>query len=179
MTITEEAPVYTPYVAPAPTPDGVPDDAPRAGSDSDLWCEAGSHFFEHTGRGRKPKNCLEHRKVATPRATSQTKTIGALEDSLSANIVGMGVAVSMFDQYCGSAIVAGGPNLSHALCDVAKRDPKVRKALERAMGSMGWGQVITAAAMIAIPIAAHHRLMPTRLVENLFSAVNNNRGSVS
>lgn len=163
MTTFDEPPITDgPIFEPVAT-FGTNGDAAHA---SGIVCSECSTTFVHDKPGRRPKKCPDCRTVRTTTATRGTR-ITNLEAALTDATVGIGAAVCMFDAFDGQVIMGGAPTFAHALSDVASRDPKVRKALERALSSMGWGQVILAAAMIAAPIMAHHGILPSSVSENM------------
>lgn len=137
-----------------------PDSPPQSSGGREIWCETGQHNFVKTGRGRDPKNCPEHRARRADAAPRTSRAAVNIEAAITANVAGIAQIVAMFNQYDGACIANGAPFLGASVADVAARDPKVRKALERAMASMGWGQVVAAVGMIVVPILVNHGIMP-------------------
>lgn len=103
------------------------------------------------------------KKVAAdkaPRGPGRPSNLDKLEASLTDLFSTVGVFVGMADPFDGQVIVAGAPNLAGALTAVAKENPKVAKSLARITETSAWGGVVFAVAGIAVPIAAHHGLLP-------------------
>lgn len=84
----------------------------------------------------------------------------SLKRPLEEMFTGLGATVAVFNQFDGQCIVAGAPELAKAMDALAKQDPAVQRALERLVAGSTWGQVITAAASVAMPIAANHGALP-------------------
>jgi hypothetical protein len=75
---------------------------------------------------------------------------------------GLGFAVGMLDQFDGIALAQGADSLAHSWIVLAQTDPKVRKFLQKVTTGSGWGAVILAHALVAMPIVQHHNLTPER-----------------
>ena len=60
-------------------------------------------------------------------------------------------------------LITRGGGLTDALIDVSKVNPRVRKALESFTQTSMWGGLAAAAAGVAVPIMAHHGLLPVDL----------------
>lgn len=122
--------------------------------------------LRYGGRGRKPKYCDEHKKNApkgTRTSSTGRKSSGwqkSLADSLTAQVTGIGVAVSMFDRFDGLSIINGAENLSTSLVTVAENNDKVRRALETFVTGSTWAGVAVAVTQIAFPILMHHNIIP-------------------
>lgn len=157
-----------PPVADGPVFEPVVSFANGAASGHGIVCTECGDSFEHNKPGRRPKKCEKCRTARTPttRAASGTR-IANLEAALTDAGTGLGMALCMFDAFDGQVVMAGSPNLAKALSDVASRDPKVRRSLERVLSSMGWGSVLIAAMAIGAPIMAHHGMLPSSVVENM------------
>lgn len=104
--------------------------------------------------------------VATPRATP-------LETRIRASLSGMEliVRVAFSDEVCGNAIAAGAPQLAKSLDDLAKQDPRVRRALEMAMTGGAWGEVLAASLTIVLPVLAHHGILGREKGRHEFSGI--------
>lgn len=117
-------------------------------------------------------------RVATPsRAGRSTRppapSIQSLEARLTEQLTIMGMFVGLIDQYDGTVIVAGGPRFAAALTKLARENPSIRKALEMMLEGSAWAEVIVAGGMIALPIAAHHGMLPNQLGQKLAPEVPN------
>jgi hypothetical protein len=113
-----------------------------------------------TRRAAAPK---DDKPPRTPRA----KKAPALAPRLTTAMVTIGTLVGLVDQFDGLAICQGAPAFADALAEAAEENPKLKAALERALTIGTMGKVTTAGAAIALPIAAHHGLIPKALM-NLF-----------
>lgn len=107
------------------------DDVTSAG---DLWCEEGSHWFTHTGKGRKPKSCLEHRKVTKSSSTSVSRN--RLEKEVAAELAatfmmaskGVGAMAPVTAVVMAQRAVA----TSDAIVSMCKNNPRAMAALQKA-----------------------------------------------
>lgn len=73
------------------------------------------------------------------------------------------VAVPPFDEYDLSVFNAGAPNLGSALDEVGEQNATVRQACDLILGGGAggaWLKLIMALGSIAMPIAAHHGVVP-------------------
>lgn len=112
-------------------------------------------------------------KETTPKApaTKPAPRRAPLEARLSGSIATLGTAVvvagaassSTAVQADGMLIVEHGPNVAHALAELAKDNPAVAAALERMLTAGAWAGVITAVTPIVIGIAANHGAIPAGL----------------
>lgn len=118
--------------------------------------------LHYGGRGPKPKFCAEHRKNKT--ATSRpknTRSDSALQISIAGIHRGAGFLVGMVDIFDGQTIAANADELAAKWVEASKSDPKLRKWLERIGSGGGKGDLIFAYTMVAYPILAHHKLLPS------------------
>lgn len=134
---------------------------------SGLICEECSGSIVWAGRGRKPKRCHTCRGNRTPSRSSGNDSAGnrrgslkALEENLTAQLYSIGALVAMFDQFDGVLIAQKSNRVASALTDVAATNPQIRRALERSLQVSGWGQVLMVVGEVALPIMAHHGLLP-------------------
>jgi len=67
--------------------------------------------------------------------------------------------VMLHDDVCADAIAEGSEQLARSLDDLAKQNPKVKKALETAMTGGAWGEVVASALAIVFPILVHHGII--------------------
>lgn len=122
--------------------------------------------FDYSGTGRRPKYCPTHREKPRPdRVTpasrkASTKGLEHLRTELLQTLQGGGAMLMAVDKFDGAVVIAGAPKLVDALISMAEVNPAFRKFLESSAASVVWLQLGTAVAAIAVPIAAHHRLVP-------------------
>lgn len=122
--------------------------------------------FEYSGTGRRPKYCPTHREKPRPdRVTPSSrkpsgKGLEHLRVELLGTLQGGGAMLMAVDKFDGAVVIAGAPKLVDALISMAEVNPAFRKFLETSATSVVWLQLGTAIAAIAVPIAAHHRLVP-------------------
>jgi hypothetical protein len=67
----------------------------------------------------------------------------------------------------GLAFLNGVPRLAAALDHAAKENPRLRVLLERFLTVSVWGELAAAAAAIALPILANHKLIPAAMADVL------------
>jgi hypothetical protein len=70
------------------------------------------------------------------------------------------VAVFPFDNLAGSLLHAKAGELAASWVDLAERDTRVKRTLERLMEATGWGGVVMAHAAIVIPVIANRGMLP-------------------
>jgi hypothetical protein len=136
------------------------DDAP------DLACEVCGVPLVYAGRGRKPKYCEDHKPKSGPRLATGGSVPRAsgkdarLRQDLTTMLGGVGMALMLVETYDGLVIMDRTPATVDALMEVAAQNPKFRKTLEQMVTVSVWSQVSLAVAGIALPIAAHHGILP-------------------
>lgn len=64
------------------------------------------------------------------------------------------------DLYSAEIIAERAHDLAAAWARLAKKNPRVRMIIESMVHGSAWGEAIMATAAVAIPIAAHHGLIP-------------------
>lgn len=142
---------------PAPG-DAVPAD------DGGLWCEAGGHYFNHVGRGRKPKNCPEHRPVAssTSRGTNakSNKALRELEEDLAATLskAGIGFATAGLP-VTGIVMTDRSARTAAAMVALAKDHPKALKALSTASKAAPALEVGETVGMLLVGVQLDKRMV--------------------
>lgn len=99
-------------------------------------------------------------KGSTNRSSMSIKSI---EEGLNTQFTLVGTIVSVANQYDGRVILEGAPELSKALSNLCDKNPKVKRNIERMLAGGTYGEVIIAAALIAVPIMANHNLMPPQI----------------
>jgi len=135
----------------------------------ELTCAKCGIVIEYAGTGRKPKYCNDHREKpkspdnVTPKSrhrSTGSKSLDVLRMELMQTLQGAGAMLMAVDRYDGLVIIQGSGKLVDALISMAEVNPQFRKWLESGTKSVVWLQLGTAIAAIAVPIAAHHRVLP-------------------
>lgn len=124
-TVTEDAPEET------------PPETPPVASGNTLICyegDEGPHEFVHSGRGRKPKRCPEHRgrtAVATQRKnTGRQAAVKQLEEDVFKELALFGKGFSKLAPTAGLVAVKRAEKTAAALARMAQDNPKLLAALE-------------------------------------------------
>jgi len=113
-------------------------------------------------RGRPPKD--------KPPADAAGKTAGrpsvqARREARALAAFGqVGLIVFAFAPADGAVIMSGAPTLAASFAKLAEVNPSVAKVLDSTLAAGVWLEVLGAIAMIAIPIAGNHGLLPAGLV---------------
>lgn len=144
-----------------PEPDAVPVDVPR--SDNDLTCQVCGKPLTYAGRGRRPRFCADHRPGASRGEripTSRVNKDEKLRDDLAGVLTLVGTGVFMVERFDGLVILDRSEATATALVAVAQENKQVRKVLESLVAVTVYGALVTAVASIAVPIAAHHGVVP-------------------
>lgn len=121
--------------------------------DAPFRCEVCAIPLEYSGRGRHPKRCSEHKTSKSSSSIGAKGNLKALEPMLADTYRGMAMLVSMADELAGMEIAHSADKLAHSWIVLAETDPKVAKFLKRATTGTGWGGVMMAHLMVALPIA--------------------------
>lgn len=98
----------------------------------------------------------------TPAARKQSKSTKELQNSLEVFFSSLGIAVTMANAADGAAVINGTPGLAKALANTAERNPKLRAMLENMTSGFAYSELVTASAVIIVPILANHNLLPER-----------------
>jgi hypothetical protein len=131
-----------------------------------LFCEEPGCGTELTygGRGRKPKRCPEHKRGATPSdrppKSSTPKGIERIKADIRQVMFVTGVAVTPYDQYDGAVLIGSANKVADSFALLALKFPEFRKWLEKGGDGMMWVQIIMGLSSVAIPILAHHGVLP-------------------
>lgn len=119
-------------VAPAPfqpvedvTPDGTV-----------LMCEAGQHEWLHSGRGRKPKDCPEHRvrnssATTSGRVRSSTRKLDKLKEDLAVSIARVGKPLASPLPITGTIVVTRSTGTADAIVELCKNNDRALAVLEK------------------------------------------------
>lgn len=102
-------------------------------------------------------------------SSSKKKSGGSrksLKQPLEDTITSIGLLVSPVDAHDGRCIIGGAGELADSLDQVARQDARVHRALTRITSGSAWGGVAVASMSIILPIAAHHGLLPSAVVES-------------
>lgn len=149
--------------------------------------EGASHFRRYCDEHQPPKrNPPAKGKKAAPRRDSAPRVVvelGATKPNRKAEqkakveqgaakylkVIELGVAISG-DATCASSIKAGSPALASALAELAEYQPALAKFFlpsENAGQAAAWVAVAVAAGGIALPVMAHHGLLPESIAAKL------------
>ncbi len=110
-------------------------------------------------RGRRGTRAVPRRSDAAPtapRAEKPAKTDAQLTEALVQLYTFAGMAVSPFDQVCGTAVVNSAQPCAESLVTLAKENENVRKALIALTQTSAWGGVIAAHLPLIMAVAGHH-----------------------
>lgn len=111
-----------------------------------------------------PGDTPPKRRGRPPGSSNASKmSIKTIEDGLNQQFTILGTVVMVANAYDGTCIIQGAPKLSAALAQLCERNPKVRKNIERMLAGGMYGEVVIAAALIAVPIMANHDLLPPQI----------------
>lgn len=154
-------------------PDMPADDVPPV-NDFEHSCEVCGIELTYGGRGRKPKRCADH-KAGSRKSGGAVRSSGGrwqqpLQDALTSQFVMVGMMIYPFENFDGQTIITGSPALAQSLVGVAEQSPAVRDALQKFVTAGAWSQVAAAVAQIAIPIAMHHKIIPTMKIPGMSPA---------
>lgn len=108
------------------------------------------------------------RKPTTP------KLQASLEDLFAAPALAYSMAG---DQWAAEFVAERAPVLAKAWADLANESPAVKRVLTRLTTGSAWGGVIAASTMTALPLLAHHNLLPPQIA-GAFSEGDANGGPI-
>ena len=83
----------------------------------------------------------------------------AIQASFTDTLQGIGLLVEKVNKDDGQSIYKGASKLSEALVDLARKDPRYRKYLEKGSQPGKYGPIIMASGSILLPIAMNHGLL--------------------
>lgn len=144
-----------------PDPFRLPDDiAPPV----EYSCEVCGEELFYGGRGRKPKFCDEHKKNRPPTSatrTTRSPSVDRLVEQISETyrMVGTGLTFNNGTSMDGMVLLESADKLGESWRTLLERDPKIRKMWEKFFTVSGYGAVLAAHAMIALPIMQNHGLI--------------------
>lgn len=145
---------------------GLGDSTPLSMTDGQFHCETCDTVLYYGGRGRHPRFCDDHKPGKATSGPRVGTSMKAIEDSLVQMYGFLGMGVAMFDPFAGMTITSDAEKLAASWIVLANSNPKVKKFLQKATTGGGIGAVLIAHAMVAVPIALHHGVLPTRLGAN-------------
>lgn len=99
-------------------------------------------------------------KPAKKPAAGAFASFKVIQDGLESTLVGIGVFVSPFDDFCGPHLIQQGPVTAAALTEAAKQNPTLKAILFKFVQTSTMAQVVGALGALLVPIAAHHGLLP-------------------
>lgn len=135
-------------------------------------------FIPSKQRGRPPVKCVNCRSQKADSAPKQESSssgsnkngaqgrpsnLSKLEKSLAAQLAGVGTLVAVFQPFDGMVIVYNSDETASALCKIADRNPRVRKALEQFVASSSYGELAFAMFAMVGPILANHDILPPQV----------------
>lgn len=85
---------------------------------------------------------------------------GKREQAVMGILTGAGIAVMAFDEFDGTTIIEGAPDLARSLAALAEKRPAVAKALDSLTETSAWAEVAVALGAIVVPIVRHHATRP-------------------
>lgn len=137
------------------------------GSSSRFSCEVCSLPLTYAGKGRYPRFCAEH-KPGPQRAANttggRTKSIDILISQMTDLYAGVATGLTFLPsekvQVDGMILASGASKLAESWRPLIENDPKIRKFWTRMTTGSGYGAVIIAHVMIALPILSNHGLVP-------------------
>lgn len=94
---------------------------------------------------------------AEPSKVGRPSKAGKREQAVTGVLTGVGIAVMAFDEFDGTTIIEGAPDLAKALANLADKRPAVARALDAMTETSAWAEVAVAGAAIVVPIVTHHR----------------------
>jgi hypothetical protein len=110
------------------------------------------------------------RRGRPPGSTNRNSmSVKSIEDALAQQFTLIGTVTMAFNEYDGTVILQGTPQLAKALANLCDKNPKIKKNVERMLAGGTYGEVIIAAGLIAMPIMANHGLMPPS-IRSLYGA---------
>ena len=114
-----------------------------------------------TGHKQEPAD-----KAPKPDAPAPRK--GSLERRLAEQFAVFGLTVSAGDPICGQHIIQRAEPTARALDKLAQENPRIKALLESSMTGSTWFGAIGQLAMLALPIMAHHKMIPPGVAVQLF-----------
>lgn len=109
-------------------------------------------------------------KEKAPSSSTPRPRKADLENRLTTSLVTLGTGLTAAGAMTSPAIAADGilvirqaPDVSKALSDLAKNDPRVAAALERMLTVGTYGALVAAVAPLMIGIAANHGVIPAHV----------------
>jgi len=148
------------------------DTAPRSGPPV---CEECGEEIAYSGRGRRPKYHPEHRPNQRTSHSAGTKRVAGspknkaeresaqIAESMLKALNKTALLVGTLDAFDGFAIAAGSPSLCSQTEGVLVRHDKFREDLLNAKAGGSIIGLVVAALTIALPILAHHGLIPAEV----------------
>jgi|SRR5262245_12352872 len=107
------------------------DTPPEPSEGGDLWCETGNHYFTHTGRGRKPRNCPDHRTRAGKPSQSRDRKVAEIENDLAGLIAMVGASSAALTPVTGMVLVDRSPITANAIVAVCRDNPRAMAILAK------------------------------------------------
>lgn len=102
----------------------------------------------------EPKTTLNPEGKRTPRWAKLEQQLTEMYSALALPFAAFG------DQFCANHIAGHAESLASSWVDLAQNNPNVAKVLDSLVTGGAWGGVIMTHAFVALPVAAHHNLIP-------------------
>ena len=159
--------IFEPAAAEAPPSSGPPEGKPHGCTYCDYFGPTRKALRQHTTRQHSAE--LDS-APAGPSKPSTKRGSKALTDEVTAFLAMAGVAVAKFvDPFDGTVIVQGSSTLATALVNTSEKSPKLRNVLERMVSTWTYSELVLAVAGIAVPILAHHGVLPPQAAAQFFA----------
>jgi hypothetical protein len=130
----------------------------------ELACLTCGKTLTYAGRGRKPMYCDEHRAGGNRKGSPAVNIRASKSDKMRRELLSMfgmiGLGLTAIEPYDGMVVMDRAEPTVDALMAVAAENERVRKVLESMIEVGVWAALGTAVAGIALPIAAHHGVLP-------------------
>lgn len=110
------------------------------------------------GKPRKPRTATAG---SAPRSSAGS---AAMTRKLTGVINTIGGVISLVEPHDGGVILANAQPLASGWAKVADRHPRVRQAIDGMEAGGVYGAAIAATLAVAVPILAHHRLLPQHVL---------------
>lgn len=143
------------------------------GDDKRPHCVECGVLIEHSGRGRKPKYCQEHKPTSHKGGEGRTRRTGSTKvDKEAAELATAYLStlrkaaayVSMVEPYDAFVIMAASESNAQLFQGVLANNDKLRQYLSATQGNGGLvAYLMSTLVTILFPIAAHHKLIPAEI----------------
>lgn len=150
-----------------------PDADSTPADDNRPHCETCGVVLHYSGRGRKPRFCDEHKPQSHKAGEGKTRRSGSTkadkeaQELATAYLRGLKKAaayVSLVEPFDAFVIMAASDSNAQLFQGVISSNDKLRSYLSATQGSGGIvAYVLSTVVTIALPIMAHHQLIPAEI----------------